>query len=256
MSLLFRVVLSLMSDVAIKMQNLSKDFDSRLRVLQSISLDVPKGDFISILGPSGCGKSTLLRTIAGLEIPTSGTLQIADGLKLSFVFQDAHLLPWRTVLKNAVLPLELENKNIEAHLRDVKELLARLGLSEFLNYYPHQLSGGMKMRVSIARALMTRPDILLLDEPFAALDEMTRFSLDQDLRDLWARHKTTILFVTHSLSEALFLSQRILVMSKRPGQLLSDHKIDLPLERTSKTKATVEYAQQLLMLTEEMEAAR
>jgi len=208
--------------------NLGKRFASGVEALARVDLEIRRGEFVSIVGPSGCGKSTLLRLVAGLTRPTDGSLTV-DGQsplearrtrqELAYVFQEATLLPWRTVAQNVALPLELRGQQDSAAVDQVLELV---GLADFARAYPRQLSGGMRMRVSIARALITRPDLLLLDEPFGALDEITRQRLNEELLRLWESERWTGLFVTHSVYEAVFLSQRVLVMSARPGRLIAD----------------------------------
>ena len=208
---------------------LNKYFPSGVQALRDLNLEISRGgQFVSIVGPSGCGKSTFLRLVAGLDEPTSGELRVEghDPLGLAFVFQDATLLPWRSVAHNITLPLELRR---EAAAERVAQTLELVGLTDFAAAYPAQLSGGMRMRVSIARALVTRPQILLLDEPFGALDEITRQRLNEELLRLWQEDHWTSLFVTHNVSEAVFLSQRVLVMSARPGRILADIPIPFPL---------------------------
>jgi NitT/TauT family transport system ATP-binding protein len=230
--------------------------------LEGIDLDVERGSFVALLGPSGCGKSTLLRLISGLEVVSRGTLAVecaranpSDGASagIGFVFQDAHLLPWRTVLENVALPLELRGvARDEVEVRALR-CIADVELGDAARRFPDELSGGMRMRVSIARALVTEPPLLLLDEPFAALDELTRQRLDERLRDLWKRRKTTVLFVTHSLSEAVFLAERALVMSRRPGRVVLDRTIDLPFERAGSIRTDVAFARQTEVLYEALE---
>ncbi|MCE2447904.1 MAG: ABC transporter ATP-binding protein [Candidatus Latescibacteria bacterium] len=199
---------------------IDKYFPSGVQALRDLDLEISRGQFVSIVGPSGCGKSTFLRLVAGLDQPTSGELRVEghDPLGLAFVFQDATLLPWRSVAHNITLPLELRREAADERVAQTLELV---GLTDFAAAYPAQLSGGMRMRVSIARALVTRPQILLLDEPFGALDEITRQRLNEELLRLWQEDRWTGLFVTHNVSEAVFLSQRVLVMSARPGHLLA-----------------------------------
>lgn len=206
----------------IQLQNVTKNFSRKLQVLAPLNLEIPAQQFVSVLGPSGCGKSTLLRLISGLELPSDGQVILAPNAKLSYVFQEPLLLPWKTVLDNTTLPLELQGVPLLERREKARTLLSLVGLSEFVDFYPAQLSGGMKMRVSIARALITEPDILLMDEPFGSLDEITRKDLDAKLLEIWKAKGLTILFVTHSISEALSLSQRLLVFSKRPSQLTLD----------------------------------
>jgi NitT/TauT family transport system ATP-binding protein len=211
----------------LKLQTISKLYSNGTRALQDVQLTVNQGEFLSILGPSGCGKSTLLRLIAGLAAADNGTIEWRDGLPqekhgIGFVFQEPTLLPWATVYDNVYLPLKLSGlKRRQAALR-VVDALKTVGLSDFAKTLPRQLSGGMKMRVSIARALVVEPKILLLDEPFAALDEITRFRLNDDLLKLWQAKSLTVVFVTHSVFEAAYLSGRIVVMSQRPGCIIAE----------------------------------
>lgn len=223
-----------------------------VRALTSIDLEVAAGEFLAILGPSGCGKSTLLRIIAGLERPSAGRVEGASD-RTAYVFQDAHLLPWRTVLENAALPLELQGVDAATRRKAATEALARVGLSDALDRYPAQLSGGMRMRVSLARAMVNEPTLLLLDEPFAALDEITRERLDEQLRELWQARQMTVIFVTHSTSEAAFLADRAIVFSKRPGRVMEDRRLALPAERTGPLRATPEFAGETRFLYEALE---
>jgi NitT/TauT family transport system ATP-binding protein len=234
--------------VGIRIAGVTRVFDGKVRALDGIDLDVPGGQFLAILGPSGCGKSTLLRLIAGLDNPDGGTIELADGAgagnqaAISFVFQDAHLLPWRTVVRNVELPLELAGRDRDSRRDSALEALARVGLSDAVDRYPAQLSGGMKMRASLARALVTSPRLLLLDEPFAALDEITRQKLDDQLRELWRSMGMTVVFVTHSTIEAAFLAERTVVFSPRPGRVVLDAMVPLPKERGNAIRATAEFA--------------
>lgn len=227
------------------LRSVSKTFSGGTRAVDTLSLEIPSGQLVALLGPSGCGKSTLLRMIAGLETPTSGSITFSSGAarpRTAYVFQDAHLLPWRTVLANVTLPLELEEVNrAECHTRAIAAL-ASVGLSDFASRYPAELSGGMRMRVSLARALVTDPAMLLLDEPFAALDEITRQSLDESLRALWKSRGMTTIFVTHSIAEATYLSQRVVVFSKRPARIVVDRPIELPSERTAALRGDPSFA--------------
>ena len=218
-----------MSDTLVRLDGVGKAFDNGTQALRGLDLDIRKGQFTSLLGPSGCGKSTALRLIAGLATPSAGQVRWPQARPaLSFVFQEPALMPWRTVAGNVELPLRLEGvTRAEAGPR-VTDALAQVGLSGFERAYPRQLSGGMKMRVSIARALVTRPLLLLMDEPFAALDEITRTRLNDDLLRLHAATRLTIVFVTHSVFESVFLSDRILVMASRPGRIMADIDIDAP----------------------------
>jgi NitT/TauT family transport system ATP-binding protein len=228
--------------------------------LDGIDLEIAAGSFVAIVGPSGCGKSTLLRLIAGLETPTAGTLAVGarsassgTGPRVAFVFQDAHLLPWRTVVDNVALPLELRGTPKKEAQKLAGPPLADVELSDSAARFPDELSGGMRMRVSIARALATEPELLLLDEPFAALDELTRQRLDERLRALWLKKRTTILFVTHSLAEAAYLSERAIVLSKRPGRVVLDHAIALPEARAGKIRTDVAFARETAVLYEALE---
>ncbi|MDB5473232.1 MAG: ABC-type nitrate/sulfonate/bicarbonate transport system, ATPase component [Devosia sp.] len=222
------------------MHDVGKVFSNGTVALGALSLDVREGEFLSLLGPSGCGKSTALRIMAGLAAPSSGTIAwpsstinrrgLPEG-DIGFVFQDPTLMPWQTVFGNVYLPLRLRGTG-KAQARDiVMANLARVGLADFAHAYPRELSGGMKMRVSIARALVTQPKVLLLDEPFAALDEITRHKLNDDVLALWSQTGVTVIFVTHSVFESVYLSSRIVVMRGRPGQVFSDLAIAQPAVR-------------------------
>jgi NitT/TauT family transport system ATP-binding protein len=245
--------------VALRLNHIRRAFGD-LIVINDLSLDIAAGEFLAILGPSGCGKSTLLRLIAGLTPPDSGTLNITPAdtkFQTAFVFQDAQLLPWRTVLENAALPLELMGVDPK---EDPKERLARaavtleeVGLTEALSRYPAQLSGGMRMRVSLARALVTQPRLLLLDEPFAALDEITRFRLDVRLRDLWIERGMTVIFVTHSITEAAFLADRAVVLTRRGGGIKLDRRLALPRVRDNELRLSPHLAMEMQALLAAME---
>jgi NitT/TauT family transport system ATP-binding protein len=232
-----------MSNPEISFRAVGKRFSSALSpVLEDVSFSVERGDFVSIIGPSGCGKSTLLKLVAGLSPCTNGEIHV-DGMTpanareiVSFVFQDATLLPWRTVQKNVALALELEGRTREEISSTTDRLLQLVGLSHVADSYPRQLSGGMKMRASIARALATKPRILLMDEPFAALDEMTRDRMNEELLRLRAEHNWTALFVTHSVAEAVFLSSRVIILAPNPGRVAHDLTVDLPYPRTSEIR--------------------
>ena len=226
----------------VSLSNLSKRYGSSPPVLRQIDLAIDQGEFVSLIGPSGCGKSTLLKLISGLTNPSSGSILI-DGMTpvnarktMSYIFQDATLLPWRTVARNVGLGLELEHVGREVRKEKVQSLLELVGLTHVARAYPRQLSGGMKMRVSVARALATTPHLLLMDEPFGALDEMTRHRLNEELLALRQRQRSTTLFVTHSISEAVFLSDRILLMGANPGRVCEEITVTLPSTRTAELR--------------------
>lgn len=213
--------------------HVGKRFESGVEALRDATFRVDAGDFVSIVGPSGCGKSTALRLIADLTKPSSGTIKWnGKPPPLGFVFQDAALMPWATVEANVRLALDLAAMDGTKAKARVAEALELVGLQTFAKSYPRQLSGGMRMRASIARALVAEPSILLMDEPFAALDELTRERLNDELRELWAKRKLTIVFVTHSIYESVYLSSRILVMSPRPGHVVADIPMPDPVLRT------------------------
>jgi NitT/TauT family transport system ATP-binding protein len=218
--------------VLLSFDHVGKRFPSGVEALRDTSFTVNEGDFVSIVGPSGCGKSTALRLIADLSQPTTGAIKWSGKPPtLGFVFQDAALMPWATVEANVRLPLDLthvDDANADAR---VAEALDLVGLQAFAKSYPRELSGGMKMRVSLARALAARPSLLLMDEPFAALDELTRERLNDELRELWAKKNLTVIFVTHSIYESVYLSSRILVMSPRPGHVIADLPMSEPTTR-------------------------
>jgi NitT/TauT family transport system ATP-binding protein len=222
-------------------------------VFDEFSLDVAAGEFLAILGPSGCGKSTLLRMIAGLDQPQAGTISAAARDHIAYVFQDAHLLPWRSVLANVALPLEFNGISRNERLDRAKRALDMVGLSEAIHQYPNQLSGGMRMRVSLARAMVTQPRLLLLDEPFAALDEITRQHLDEQLYELWQRTKLTVLFVTHSTNEAVFLANRAVVLSRRPARIVLDTAIELPADRPASIRGSAIFAEQTRAIYQALE---
>ena len=225
--------------MALQLEGVRRSFPNGPTVITDMSLTIAAGEFVAILGPSGCGKSTLLRMIARLAEPDSGRIATTPAQpRTAFVFQDAHLLPWRTVLDNAALPLELLGVEREARYAAARTVLAHVGLGEAEQRYPAELSGGMRMRVSLARALVTEPTLLLMDEPFAALDEITRFNLEVQLRELWRARGMTVLFVTHSISEAAFLANRAIVLARRGGAIVLDRPmVDLPDERTHELRA-------------------
>jgi NitT/TauT family transport system ATP-binding protein len=227
------------------LRGVSKTFPNGVVAVKGLDLDIREGEFVTLLGPSGCGKSTALRMLAGLVAPSHGTIewreQAAPG-DLSFVFQEPTLMPWATVSGNVRLPLMLLGRDSEVSAPRMQQTLERVGLAAFAQAYPRELSGGMKMRVSIARALVTDPKLLLMDEPFAALDEITRFKLNDDLLALWRDLRKTVVFVTHSVFESVYLSQRIVVMTPRPGRVFRDIVIDAPYPRDESFRTSAEYA--------------
>lgn len=227
---------------AIQIRDVSRTFPGGVTAVSSLSLDIAVGSFLALIGPSGCGKSTLLRMLAGLDQPSSGGITGIDRERIAYVFQDAHLMPWRSVLKNVTLPLELGGHSKSHRIEAAQDALVRVGLADAAKRYPAELSGGMRMRVSLARALVTNPKILLLDEPFAALDEIARHTLDEMLRRLWLDSGMTVVFVTHSIAEATFLAERAIVFSKRPARIMLDSPIDLPRERSQSIRTTPQFA--------------
>jgi NitT/TauT family transport system ATP-binding protein len=237
------------SDLAVSLRGVTKRYDSGVMALGPLDLDVRRAEFVSLLGPSGCGKSTALRLIAGLNAPTSGTVHVSNrtsetraARSIGFVFQEPTLMPWASVRENVRLPLKLAHApTTEANAR-IDQALAQVGLAEFADAYPRELSGGMKMRVSLARALVTNPDILLMDEPFAALDEITRFRLNNDLLSLWRDLRKTVIFVTHSVFESVYLSQRVIVMTSRPGRVSAEFHIDAVEPRGEDFRTSADYA--------------
>jgi len=229
----------------LQMQSVDKTFNGGVVALRKMSLNVNEGDFISLLGPSGCGKSTALRLIAGLMRPSLGRINWEGGQgkdDLGVVFQEPTLMPWTTVARNVWLPFRLRGQSYSSVKDRIHEVLALVGLEKFADSYPRELSGGMKMRVSIARALVTNPRLILMDEPFAALDEITRQKLNDDLLSLKAKTGATVIFVTHSVFESVFLSDRIMVMAARPGRIIKEIKIDAPYPRGIDWRTSPEYA--------------
>jgi NitT/TauT family transport system ATP-binding protein len=226
--------------VPLTLSGVAKTFANGVQALDNVDLAIQDRSFVSLLGPSGCGKSTLLRIVAGLTEPSAGRVTGVEG-PISFVFQEPTLMPWASVADNIYLPLRLAGSAKAAAQSRIDEAITLVGLDGFASAYPRELSGGMKMRVSLARALVTHPRILLLDEPFAALDEITRFKLNDDLLRLWRVQGWTVIFVTHSVYESVFLSQRVVVMSPRPGRISADIPIDLPQPRAAELRASAAY---------------
>ncbi len=238
----------------IDIQNVEQIYPNGTRALAPVTLSVAPGEFVTLLGPSGCGKSTLLKMIAGLLKPTIGQIQLA-GPSLSFVFQEATLMPWADVRRNVRLPLDLAGvARSEADAR-VDEALTQVGLSACAAQRPRELSGGMQMRVSIARGLVTQPSLLLMDEPFGALDEITRNKLDDELLQLWRQRGLTVVFVTHSITEAVFLSSRVIVMGARPGRIVEDLRIEQPWPRDDDYRTSAVFNEQVRYLQHSLSRA-
>jgi NitT/TauT family transport system ATP-binding protein len=236
--------------LAVSLRGVTKAYRNGVMALGPIDLDVRQGEFVSLLGPSGCGKSTALRLIAGLTAPTQGSVELSRhvgsaraGRSIGFVFQEPTLMPWASVRENVRLPLKLAHVAHSESEALVTDALSRVGLGDFSESYPRELSGGMKMRVSLARALVTGPDILLMDEPFAALDEITRFRLNNDLLALWRSLRKTVIFVTHSVFESVYLSQRVVVMTQRPGRIDAMIPIQTSEPRTEEFRTSARYAE-------------
>jgi len=241
-----------------------KRFGNGVTALDGIDLDIHRGEFLSVLGPSGCGKSTLLRIIAGLTEPNSGVRRLlletdrAGRIpvgRIGFVFQDPTLMPWSTVTDNVLLPFRLAGRVGPAERERAAAEIGSVGLAGFERAYPRQLSGGMRMRASIARALVTKPDLLLLDEPFAALDEITRLALNDDLMRLWENRRPTVVFVTHSVFESVYLSTRIAVMTPRPGHIVAELPVDLPQPRERSLRTFPRYAALCTTVSEQLAKA-
>jgi len=234
-------------------EKISKSFSGSGPVLSDFSLQIGRGEFIALLGPSGSGKSTLLRLIAGFEKADSGELKLQQQKKtaqIAFVFQEAHLMPWRNLIQNVELPLEIMGVKASVRRTQAEGVLKQVDLGDALHLYPSELSGGMKMRGSLARALIVQPELLLLDEPFAALDETTRFYLAEELRRLWISRRMTTILVTHSVSEASFVADRAVVLTQKPARIAEDFKIHLPEERRPELRGDAAYVQQMQKLSE------
>ncbi len=235
----------------IEIRNLSKTFKTRngtTKALTAVNLDIRKGEFVSVIGPSGCGKSTLMMLLAGLDKASGGTIQVGDKFikgpnsDIGVVFQQDVLLEWRNTLANVMLQAEIRKLDIPSHKARAEELLKMVGLERFHGAFPHELSGGMRQRVSICRGLLHNPPLLVMDEPFGALDALTREQLQIDLLKLWWKMNMTVVFITHSISEAVFMSDRIVVMSPRPGRIEKIIDVDLPRPRRLKARETPEFA--------------
>jgi NitT/TauT family transport system ATP-binding protein len=234
----------------VALHGVSKTFPSGTHALAGLDLAIRAGEFLALLGPSGCGKSTALRIIAGLSEPTEGAVEWPRAAaaapesenRIGFVFQEPTLMPWANVFNNVLLPLNLHNAPARQAAERVEAVLGRVGLQQFGRAYPRELSGGMRMRVSIARALVTEPQLLLMDEPFAALDEITRFKLNDDLLQMWQALQTTVVFVTHSVFESVYLASRVVVMTARPGRVFAEVMIDAPYPRDRNFRTSSEYA--------------
>lgn len=252
-------------EVEIQVKDLDVTFKDNsgndVKALTGVNLDIYKGEFISLLGPSGCGKTTLLRSIADLQEPTDGTIRISGQTpkelrqqqKFGFVFQQPVLFDWRTVKKNVELPLEIMYQSKADRAKRADEMLEMVGLKDFANHFPKQLSGGMQQRVNIARAFGIRPEILLMDEPFSALDEFTKEKLYEDLLRIWRQTNKTIIFVTHNIQEAVFLSDRICVLSPHPGRLSAIVDVDLPRPRTQDMKESAHFNELVLKVRNSFE---
>ena len=248
----------------VSLRNVCKQFANGTLALRGVDLDLVAGEFASLLGPSGCGKSTLLRIVAGLAAPSAGTVEWPTAVysasghpepDLGFVFQDPTLLPWASAVRNVMMPLIIARAPKGEAEEKAVAMLALVGLKGFEHAYPRELSGGMRMRVSIARALVTQPKILLLDEPFAALDEITRHRLNDDLLALWWQYRFTVVFVTHSVFESVYLSQRIVVMAARPGRVMADLDNAAPYPRDGLFRTSAEYAKLCRTTSETLKAA-
>lgn len=250
---------------SVEVENLTQFHSSGERTthaLDNISFNIPAGKFVSVVGPSGCGKSSLLMMLVGLAQPTSGVMKVAgkaingpDPERIGVVFQEANLFPWLTAKKNVEFPLALRGINAQERERKAADALVLVGLSEFGDRYPRELSGGMKQRVSIARGIVQDPEILMMDEPFAALDEQTRMVMGDELLQIWERTGKTIMFVTHSLTEAIYLSDHVIVLSARPGKIIDRIDIDLPRPRTFEMTSEPEFIKIRNRIWEQIRAA-
>jgi len=259
----------------IKFENVSKIFETRYQTIEAVidySMEISDGEFVSIIGPSGCGKSTLIRMLDDIIKPTSGKIYIDGALtdykakmdkdtlrRIGFIFQQPNMLPWYNIRQNVALPLKIFGLRGEEWENRVDELMEMAGLTKYQKAYPVEISGGMGQRVGVIRAMVHDPEILLMDEPFGALDELTKEKLDMELQDIWSKTKKTIVFITHSVEEAILLSQRVFVMGTRPGRLIETVSVDLPRPRTlamTSSKEFLEYKKQLLDLIGEIELSK
>ena len=244
----------------LELRGVEKRYDNGTLALERVDLSIGMHEFVSLLGPSGCGKSTALKMIAGLSEVTGGSIVWPDGSgnhakDISFVFQEPTLMPWTQVFENVWLPLRLKGISRAAAKAQIDGVLEKVGLAQFAHVYPRELSGGMKMRVSIARAMITEPRLLLMDEPFAALDEMTRFKLNNDTLALWQAKRFTTIFVTHSVYESVYLSNRIIVMAARPGRVIADIAVDEPYPRSDSFRNTPRYAELCVKVSQALQQA-
>lgn len=237
-------------------RGVEKTYPNGTHALQRLDLDIARGEIVSLLGPSGCGKSTLLKMFANLEQPSAGQVRwngktdLHAECKMAMVFQEATLMPWANIADNVRLPLDLKGTTKSLAHPKVLDALHAVGLEKFAKAYPRELSGGMQMRASLARALVTEPDLLLMDEPFGALDEFTRHKLDSDIRKLWSERDLTVVFVTHSIYEAVYLSSRVVVMGARPGRVIADVEIDGPAERDESFRTSEGFIRQCSQLSQ------
>ena len=239
---------------ALSLRDITMTFPDGTQVINGVDLAIERGEFVTIVGPSGCGKSTLLRIISGLQQPTSGSCEL-DSKSLGYVFQDSVLLPWRNVRKNVELNAELQGVPKERRQESAQKAINLVKLNDHVTKFPHQLSGGMKMRCSLARSLVSQPQVFLFDEPFGALDEMTREHLNDELLNIFLQEKFAGLFITHSIQEAVFLSTRVIVMSSQPGRFISEHTIDFPFPREPNIRYSAAFAELCGRISQDLKLA-